>query len=80
MSDSIKGVLALLAVTLALVTAGCGQGSGGESGRQGAAIAGCLEPEEVREEINRIAEGFESSSEEVEAKQEAIQAIEAEAC
>lgn len=83
MKYGIRGLLALLVVTLALapVATGCGGGessSGGSGG--GGEVAGCLSPDEVREEVNRIAEGFETSSEEAEAKQDAIRAIEAEAC
>jgi hypothetical protein len=42
--------------------------------------SGCLSPGQVREEVDRIAGGFESSTEEAEAKQQEIQAVEAEAC
>lgn len=80
MNYGTRGLLALLVVTLALV-AGCGNGASSSDGHGGGgAVAGCLNPGEVREEVDRIAEGFETSSEEVEAKQEAIQSIEAEAC
>ena len=72
------GVLLVLVLLLALAT-GCGdsddQGGGGNS-----QAAVCLTPDEVRAEVNAIAEGIEGSSEEVEQKQEAIAAVEAEAC
>jgi hypothetical protein len=70
-------VLAMM-FALAFIVVGCGNSGG--SNEAGGAGAGCLNPNEVREEVDRVAEGAESSPEEVEAKQEAIQAIEAESC
>ncbi len=75
--------IGLVALTTAvLLTGGCGadeetasNGSGG-----GAAVSGCLSPDQVTEEISRIAEGAEGSSAEVKAKQSQIQAVEDEAC
>jgi len=73
------GALFFVVLLLALAM-GCGdteeQGAGG--GRNQA--AGCLTPSEVNAEVDAIAEGVEGSSEEVERKQEAITAVEAEAC
>jgi hypothetical protein len=73
----------VLAVGLAALVLASGCGSN-EEGRGAAAGAqpdtGCLSPAQVSEEVNRIAEGAEASSAEVEAKQEAISAVEAEAC
>jgi hypothetical protein len=67
-----------LIVALALcLLSGCG-GSG--EGSSGSAAADCLSPSQASEQINRIAEGFEESSTEVEAKQEEIRAVKAEAC
>jgi hypothetical protein len=83
MSLSVRRHLALLIAVVALgsLGAGCGSSSSGGSGSgEGGAVAGCLSPAEVSDEIERIAEGAEYSDEEVEAKQEAIRAVEAEAC
>jgi hypothetical protein len=67
------GLIAVMA--LALLTSGCGNGSDG-----GASVNGCLGPGQVSAEVNRIAEGAEGSTAEVEAKQAEIQDVEAEAC
>lgn len=72
---------ALLAVVLLLALAtGCGDSEDQGAGGGGGQVAGCLSPSEVDAEVNAIAEGIEGSSEEVEHKQEAIAAVEAEAC
>lgn len=71
-------VLPMAVIAVAFAGASCGSAGGG--GGEGRAVAGCLSSAEVREEIDRIAEGAEASSEEVEAKQEAIRAVEGEAC
>jgi hypothetical protein len=67
-----------------LALAGCGasDGTGASDGNSPAAAqqSGCLAPAEVREEVDRIAGGVETSTEEAEAKQQEIQAVEAEAC
>jgi hypothetical protein len=75
-------LLLVLSIALVGVAGGCGEADSGSgpSGNGSGVVAGCLDPDEVREEVNRIAEGFETSSEEVEAKQQEIRAIEAEAC
>ncbi|HSC21427.1 MAG TPA: hypothetical protein VLC07_06840 [Solirubrobacterales bacterium] len=65
-----------------VLAAGCGaneEGAGPAAGSNGDS-AGCLSPAQVSEEVNRIAEGAETSSEEVEAKRDEIAAVEAEAC
>lgn len=83
MTQSIRKYAVLLTAAIALASAGasCGGSSGGGGGGvEGGAVAGCLSPAEVREEVDRIAEGVEASPEEVDAKQEAIRAVEAEAC
>jgi hypothetical protein len=69
------------AAVVAVLLAGCGgstEEAGGGSGSAGA--SGCLSPAQVNEEINRIGEGAEGSSAEVEAKQDEIAAVQAEAC
>ncbi|HEU5105263.1 MAG TPA: hypothetical protein VFU11_05435 [Solirubrobacterales bacterium] len=72
---------ALLVVVLLLALAvGCGDSEEQGAGGGGNQAAGCLTPSEVNAEVDAIAEGLEGSSEEVERKQEAIAAIEAEAC
>lgn len=80
MRSTIWKLMTLLALMFALGIISVGCGSSANDGEAGGAVAGCLSPGEVQEEVNRIAEGAESSSEEVEAKQEEIQAIEAEGC
>jgi len=70
----------LLAVVLLLAFAGCGDSEGQSAGNGGNQVAGCLTPSEVSAEVDSIAEGAEGSSEEVEQKQAAIAAVEAEAC
>lgn len=72
--------MAVIAFAFAFAFAGASCGGGGGGDEEGGAVAGCLGPAEVREEFDRIAEGVEASSEEVEAKQEAIRAVEGEAC
>ena len=63
----------------AAALSGCGGAeSGGGVGGNGA--TGCLSPAQVEAEVSRIAEGFEGSSEEVEAKTNEIAAVRAEAC
>jgi hypothetical protein len=72
---------ALLAVVLSLALAtGCGDSEDQGSGAGSSQVVGCLTPSEVSAEVNAIAEGAEGSSEEAEQKQEAIAAVEAEAC
>jgi hypothetical protein len=80
-----RRMAALMGAIFALALAGCGEDGGAGSGEglsSGASqqSGGCLSPAEVREEVDRIASGFESSDEEAEAKQQEIQAVEAEAC
>jgi len=70
-----KGLAA--AAVLAALLAGCGSGGGG-SAKGG--TAGCLSPAQVSEEETRIAEGFETSHGEVEAKREEIAAMRAREC
>jgi hypothetical protein len=72
----IRSGVAGAVVSVALL-AGCGNGS---SGGAGGSSSGCLSPAQVSEEVNQIAEGFETSHEEVEAKQQEIAAVRAEAC
>lgn len=67
-------------MVLLLALAGCGDSEGQGAGGGGKQAAGCLTPSEVSAEVNSIAEGVEGSSEEVEQKQAAIAAVEAEAC
>lgn len=76
---SAAAVLVLLVLAGAVAFSGCGE-SGSSSGSAGASSADCLTPDQVREERDRIAEGFESSDEEVEAKRDEIAAVEAEEC
>jgi hypothetical protein len=71
---------AVLLLVLALALTACGSSESNSGSKTGAAAIGCLLPTEVSDEVNAIAEGFESSDEEVEAKQDAIAAVEAEAC
>ncbi len=73
-------LLATLTILMVLASAAIGCGSDESGGNGGSGVAGCLSSEEVQEEVDRIAEGIESSSEDVEAKQQAIQAVESEAC
>jgi hypothetical protein len=60
-------VLALL-ITISSAGGGCG------------AVSGCLSASEVREKVNQTAAGFESSQEEVEAKQNEIAEIREREC
>lgn len=69
----------LLLVVLSLALAGCGDSEEQDAGG-GGQVAGCLTPGEVSAEVDAIAEGAEGSTEEVEQKQAAIAAVEAEAC
>lgn len=81
-------LLATLAAAAALAVAGCGDDNdndgGGSSRDNGADSSGgsgdCLTAQEVQEEIDKIAGGFESSDEEVEAKQQDIRDIRAREC
>jgi outer membrane lipoprotein-sorting protein len=72
-------VVLLFAVVLLLALAGCGDSEDQSAGNGGNQVAGCLTPSEVSAEADAIAEGVEDSSDEVEQKQEAIAAVEAEA-
>lgn len=75
-----RRLLATLTILMVLAAVAIGCGSDESGGSSGSGVAGCLSSEEVRKEVDRIAEGIESSSEDVEAKQQAIQAVESEAC
>lgn len=61
-------VMALVALGVLVTAPGCG-----DSG-------GCLSRAEVEREVDELAMGFETSSEEVEAKQEEIQGIRGQQC
>ena len=72
-----------IAIALVFLTAGCGGGKDAVpdvGAGAGGASGGCLSADQVKKEVNRIAEGFEASSTEVEAKQEEIRALQSEAC
>ena len=71
----------LLGAVLAALVAGCGDaGSGSGSGAAGASGSVCLSAAQVSEEVDRIAEGFESSDAEVEAKTNEIAVVRAREC
>ena len=73
------GVLLVVTLLMALAT-GCSDSEDQGAGGGGSQAAGCLTPSEVSAEVNAIAEGIEGSTEEAEQKQEAIAAVDAEAC
>jgi hypothetical protein len=52
-----------------------GGGGGASDGGNGGADQGCLTADQVQKRIDKIAGGFETSDEEVEAKQRAIRAV-----
>jgi len=74
------GVLLLAVVLLLALATGCGKSEDQGEGGGGSQVAGCLTPSEVRAEVNAFAVGIEGTTEEAEQKQEAIAAVEAEAC
>jgi hypothetical protein len=79
-------IVALLAAA-AIATAGCSE-TGSDTSRGGSTTTDpsddnprdCLTADEVQAEIDKIAGGFESSQEEVEAKQRKIREIRAREC
>lgn len=63
----VKALVALVAALATFGLSGCGDAANTTSA--------CLTPEQVEQEVDKIAQGIESSQEEVEQKQEAIREV-----
>lgn len=70
--------IALVLLILAVSFGACGDQEGASGGAIGS--DGCLTADQVRDEVDRLATGIETSSEEVEEKQRQIREVHAQAC
>jgi parvulin-like peptidyl-prolyl isomerase len=75
----------LLAATVVALLAGCGSSSNdtpavGGGSQQRSSDRGCLTQKQVDRQVDQIANGIETSDEEVKRKQDAIEAVRQRAC
>lgn len=75
-----KRIAGIATVTAVLLLTGCGGGGDSSSESASGGSDDCLTAQEVQKQINQIANGFETSDDEVAAKQEQIKQIRAQQC